>query len=75
VLTKREEHEVLSEEWRRKLDRIYQGKRRAWLAQIYRGDPSDPAVLVRELLPRQQSQLSERDQVVTNEADATAVQR
>jgi hypothetical protein len=70
---RRAEHEVVSEKWRRKLDRIYQGRRRAWLAQIYRGDPSDPAVLVRELLPRQQSQLSERGEVVTSDADATTV--
>lgn len=54
---------MLSEKWRRKLDRIYQGRRRARLAQIYRGDPSDPAVLVREILPWQQTQLIERDPI------------
>jgi len=43
------------------------------LAQIYRGDPSDPTVLVREILPGKQSQLSERDRLVTSDADATAV--
>jgi hypothetical protein len=64
---------VLSEKWRRKLDRIYQGRRRARLAQIYQGDPSDPAVLVREVLPWQQTQLTEPDPIVTSDADANAV--
>jgi len=64
---------MLREKWRRKLDWIYQGRRRARLAQIYRGDPSDPTVLVREILPGKQSQLSERDRLVTSDADATAV--
>ena len=64
---------MLREKWRRKLDWIYQGRRRAQLAQIYRGDPSDPAVLVHEILPRQQTQLSERDRLVTGDADANAV--
>jgi hypothetical protein len=64
---------VLREKWRRKLDWIYQGRRRAQLAQIYRGDPSNPAVLVREILPGQQTQLSERDRLVTGDADANAV--
>jgi hypothetical protein len=57
---------MLREKWRRKLDRIYEGGRRARLAQIYRGDPSDPAVLVREILPGQQSQLSERERLITS---------
>lgn len=73
VLTRMQAHVMLREKWRRKLDWIYQGRRRARLAQIYRGDPSDPAVLVREILPGKQSQLSERDRLVTSDADATAV--
>lgn len=64
---------MLSEKCRRKLDWIYQGRRRTRLAQIYRGDPSDPAVLVREILPWQQTQLTERDPIVTSDADANAV--
>jgi hypothetical protein len=64
---------MLREKWRRKLDRIYQGRRRARLAQIYQGDPADPAVLVREILPGQQSQLPEGDRLVTSDADATAI--
>jgi len=64
---------MLREKWRRKLDWIYQGRRRAWLAQIYRDDPSDPAVLVREILPWQQTRLTERDPLVTSDADANAV--
>lgn len=64
---------MLREKWRRKLDRIYEGKRRARLARIYRGDPSDPAVLGREMLPRQQTQFAERDPRVTSDADSNAV--
>lgn len=64
---------MLGEKWRRKLDRIYQGRRRARLAQIYQGDPSDPAVLVREILPGQQSQLSRRDRLIASDTDATTV--
>lgn len=64
---------MLSEKWRRKLDWIYQGRRRARLAQIYRGDPSNPAVLVREILPWQQTQLTEPDPLLTGDADANAV--
>jgi hypothetical protein len=64
---------VLEQKWRRKLDWIYRGKRRARLAQIYRGDPSDPAVVVREILPEQQSQLSERDRLITSDTHATTV--
>jgi hypothetical protein len=64
---------VLREKWQRKLDWIYEGRRRARLAQIYRGDPSDPAVLVREILPWQQTQLTERDPLVTSGADVKAV--
>jgi hypothetical protein len=66
-------HTVLREKWQRKLDWIYEGRRRARLAQIYRGDPSDPAVLVREILPWQQTQLTERDPLVTSGADVKAV--
>lgn len=64
---------MLREKWRRKLDWIYQGSRRARLAQIYRGDPSDPAVLGREILPWQQTPLAERDPLVTGDADTNAV--
>ena len=64
---------MLRENWRRKLDWIYQGKRRARLAQIYHGDPSDPAVLIPESLPWQQMQLTGHDQVVTSDADVNAV--
>ena len=64
---------MLREKWRRKLDWIYPGKRRARLAQIYQGDPSDPAVLVREILPGQRSQLSERDRLITSDTHATTV--
>jgi len=64
---------VLREKWRRKLDWIYEGRRRARLAQIYRGDPSGPAALVREILPWQQTQSTERDRIVTGDADANAV--
>jgi hypothetical protein len=71
--TKREAHAVLREKWRRKLDWIYEGGRRARLAEIYRGDPSDPAALVREILPWQQTQLPERDRLVTGDTDANAV--
>jgi hypothetical protein len=49
------------------------GKRRARLAQIYQGDPSDPAVLVREILSGQRSQLSERDRLITSDTHATTV--
>ncbi|HZS22829.1 MAG TPA: hypothetical protein VFA63_17810 [Pseudonocardiaceae bacterium] len=72
-MTQGEAQEVLREKWRRKLDWIYQGRRRARLAQIYQGDPSDPAVLVREILPGQQSQLSKRDRLITSDTDATTV--
>lgn len=64
---------MLREKWRRKLDWIYEGRRRARLAQIYRGDPSDPDMLSREILPWQQTQLTERDPLVTSDADANAV--
>ena len=47
---------MLREKWRRKLDWIYEGRRRAQLEQIYQGDPFDPAVLGREILPWQQTQ-------------------
>ncbi len=72
-MTQGEAQEVLREKWRRKLDWIYQGRRRARLAQIYQGDQSDPAVLVREILPGQQSQLSKRDRLITSDTDATTV--
>ena len=64
---------MLREKWRRKLDWIYEGRRRARLAEIYQGNPSDPAVLVREILPRQQKQLIGRDPLVTSDVDAKAV--
>ena len=64
---------MLREKWRRKLDWIHRGKRRARLAQIYRGHPSDPAVVVREILLGQQSHLSERDRLITSETHATTV--
>jgi hypothetical protein len=72
-MTQGEAQEVLREKWRRKLDWIYEGGRRARLAEIYRGDPSDPTALVREIVPWQQTQLTERDRLVTGDADANAV--
>jgi hypothetical protein len=63
---------MLREKWRRKLDWIYKGRRRARLAQIYRGDPSDPAVLAREIMLCQQTQSTARDPIVTSDTDANA---
>jgi hypothetical protein len=63
---------MLREKWRSKLDWIYEGRRRARLARIYRGDPSDPAVLAREVMPWRQTQSTARDPIVTGGTDANA---